>query len=231
MKLYFILKLIEKWRDQASKCLFKLYVKGLDHLPMTIGCLMIVFFIPVLLMGYLTYVHYQDLNAIEQRLCLLEKKAKKTCVSRAREASFMKQAELADAEFFHHHLTLDGLLENEKIEAKNLLTMETFKESPFLLKRYNTLNSNKVEFKEKVLCEKNNFREVNYLLKTPIEADIKDIAKLLEIVEGERLSNVRPQLLFRHFGLKRKEITSDYAVYEVDCDLLERSLKKSKGEQ
>jgi hypothetical protein len=226
MKLYFILKLTKQLRDQAVTWLSKLYIKGLDHLPITIGSLMVLLFIPAILMGYLTYGRYQDLKGIEERLVVLEKKAKKTFVSRFREAAFMKQAQLADLEFVPKHLTLDKLLQNEKIEVNDLLNIEVFKESPFLLQRRSRLNGNKAIFKEKLVCEKNNLQEVSYILKTPIEADVRDVENLLKIVEGEGLVKVRPQLFFRHFLLKRKEITSDYAVFEVDCDLLERSLKR-----
>lgn len=226
MKLYFILKLTKQLRDQAVTWLSKLYIKGLDHLPITIGSLMVLLFIPAILIGYLTYERYQDLKGIEERLVVLEKKAKKTFVSRFREAAFMKQAQLADLEFVPKHLTLDKLLQNEKIEVNDLLNIEVFKESPFLLQRRSRLNSNKAIFKEKLLSEKNNLQEVCYILKTPIEADVGDVENLLKIVEGEGLVKVRPQLFFRHFLLKRKEITSDYAVFEVDCDLLERSLKR-----
>ncbi|MEI8300959.1 MAG: hypothetical protein WCG10_05035, partial [Chlamydiota bacterium] len=101
-----------------------------------------------------------------------------------------------------------------------------FKESPFLLQRRAKLSNNKTVFKEKTVCEKNNLLEKSYTLKTPIEVDTKDLEALLETVERAGLSKIRPQLFFQHFILKRTEITSDYAVFEVDYNLLERSLKK-----
>ncbi len=204
MKLCFILKRIKQLRDQAVKCLSKLYIKGLDHLPIAIGFLMVLFFIPTILIGYLTYGHYQDLKGIEERLVILEKKAKKTFVSRFREAAFMKQAQLANLEFVQKYLALDKLLQNEKIEVNDLLNIEAFKESPFLLERRSKLNGNKAIFKEKLVCEKNNLQEVGYVLKNPIEADIEDVKNLLATVEGEELIKVRPQLFFSPFLFEKK---------------------------
>ena len=226
MKLHFILKRIRQWQHRASKQLSRLYIKGLNHLPITIGCLILLLFIPVVLITYTTYRKYQDLKVLENRLVMLEKKAKKTLVSRVREGDFMKQAQLAQGEFVQNHLMVDKLLQNEQLEINHLLDLPIFKESSFLLQRQSKLSNNKTVFKEKTLSEKNNLLEKSYTLKTPIEVDTKDLEALLGTVEGNGLFKIRPQLFFQHFIIKRKEITSDYSVFELDYNLLERSLKK-----
>ncbi|MEI8300443.1 MAG: hypothetical protein WCG10_02370, partial [Chlamydiota bacterium] len=119
MKLHFILKPIKQWRHRANEQVSSLYIKGLNHLPITVGCLMLLLFMPVVLIGYTTYRQYQALKVLENRLVLLEKKAKKTLISRLLEADFIKQAQVAQGEFVKKHLTMDTLLQNENQEINH----------------------------------------------------------------------------------------------------------------
>ncbi|MBM3191675.1 MAG: hypothetical protein FJZ63_03335 [Chlamydiae bacterium] len=223
MKWPFISKLLDGGKQ--------FYHKALLELPLLLKVATAMVALPLVFISYGTYQKYRHLNDLEEKIITVERKAKKTFLSRVREASFIKQLEDADPEFISKYFEPLVFLQKERQDLAVLLTSEEFKESDFLSLRKEDLDNNKVQFETEPLYEKDNLQELRLTVQGTLQMDVEDLQGFFKLLEGEEFATSRPQILIEHMVIRKKEVTSNYSVLEISGSFLERKLKKKKAHE
>lgn len=186
---------------------------------------LIIALLPALLLVYFLYHRYDILAKAEQRVHLLELKAKKTMLVRAKVAAFMKQLQTADKNVIPTHLASLRPLAHELKMLKFLRSTEALQESQSLKAREDALKENTFTLCELTQESQHNIQESVYALVQPVEIDFQDLKRLLEGLEQPGRN--KPQALVQSMTLTRKNLSSSYEVFECDFKLLQRTLQES----
>jgi hypothetical protein len=179
--------------------------------------------LPLCLVIYSLYHRYDSLMQGEQRIQLLEVKAKKTMLVRSRAAAFIQQIQTADKNFIASHIQPLRFLQQEEKTLQLLRSTPVLERSRSLMERAINLKNNKVGLQKIVCNEQENIQETLYSLEHPVDIDAEDLHVLLYGIEYAWPT--KPQLMLQSFSLKRKSISQSYEVFECNFTLLQRNLK------
>lgn len=222
MKPLFSLPLLKSLKEAYTH----LKAKGVGEFLLSPKLIIGAFFIlmlPLFLVIYSLYHRYDSLVQAEQRIQLLEVKAKKTMLVRSRAAAFIRQLQTADKNFIASHIQPLRFLQQEEKTLQFLRSTPVLEGSRSLMEREATLKNNKVGLQEIVCNEQENIQETLYSLEHPVDIDAEDLNSLLYGIE--HAWPTKPQLMLQSFSLKRKPLSQSYEVFECNFTLLQRNLK------
>lgn len=133
----------------------------------------------------------------------------------------------ADHYYIDHHLETLSFLQKEKNDLEKILSSNAFPGDEKIISRYYFLTGegNRLVFRESGIETGEGIEETLETLAHSIEVDIKDLKKILHLVEGKDLSLHPPQMLITDFSIRRK-VPVESEIFELDMKLVKREFSK-----
>ncbi len=166
------------------------------------------------------FFELKELNTIEHYLLSMKNKIIQYQSSQEKENALIHQIESADPFYFNNHFEFSFLEDEIKtLEAFSLhlkLDREMQERLSFLKQQ------NQLILKEKRNRNNKKYKEVELYLDHPIEINAEDLILFLNQTEYNNCIKGAPQILFKSFDLKKKELSEQKEVFEIDFKMIKR---------
>src|SRR5579872_5838628 len=186
----------------------------------------LVFLVPTLYLLFFFYARNEELNNLDKRITLLQKKELHLKQAEEREKIFLKEMAVADHFYLDKYVETLVFLEPEIQKLK--LAGVALEENTPANKRWRFL-----EESNRILFHKENMRTSSLLKETeekqvrPVEMHEQDLKRVLSLVEGVTISSYgpkenMPQFLIKNFELSKKSLSAQEGVFVISMELLKR---------
>jgi hypothetical protein len=203
----------------------------LSHIPQV--RLLIYFLIAGLLPTLFTVAYLwhskSNLDSIEERIDNVRELVLVRDTKQAANGAVINHYRHSDNFYIDKQLEKLHFLEPEMEGLQRILTNKNFADDEEARRRLDFLSgpSNTLTFNEGAVVRYPLFREVVETQARPVEVDLRDIQRILTLIEGVSIGGVevppgRPQLIVLDFRIDKKKIAEDNEVFLLNTRLLKR---------
>lgn len=189
-----------------------------------IACLLPVFFVGIYILS-----ENSSLDNLERRIDQVQTLALQQEKRQATNITVINHFRDADHFYIDKHLEVLTFLDPEIEALQKIVQHKNFTDDEVIKKRLELLTGggNSIRFTEGVVQTFPQFQETTETLIHPVEVNLKDIQKILALVEGIAIGPYqpaphRPQLIILDFKLEKKKTTDKNEVYALNLKLLKR---------
>lgn len=188
---------------------------------------------PCLLAFLFAWTKYTEVQQLETQFLTASQKGAFALERKAKKELFRERYANANPYFLDEHLESMQFLQKEKSLLQHLLVHPAWPHKGAIQERLSWMQSdqNRLLFKEENMQTSNQVKETEEKLKHAVCLDEQDLQKVLCIIEDIPIGSFQPlaqspQLLIRHFQIKRQKAPFQGEEFVLDLELFKREFLK-----